>query len=289
MKKLTYTLLAALAIGATACDSKKNTYEGAGHAPTASDSLQVALANQDSLLNLVSDISEGMAQIKQLENILASTGDLTTESKDRRQQIRDDMMAIQQTLQQRRERLAELEKRLNVSDSNNKTLQRTIETLKKQIADQEGTIEGLRGELAQANINIERLTATTDSLNTAVKDVTEAKDMAQEEAVKLTNELNTCYYVVGSNKELKEAKIIEGGFLRKTKVLPEDFQVNAFLKADKRTLTTIPLHSKKGKVMTQQPKNSYQIDEDASGQKILKITDPASFWNKSNYLVIQID
>ena len=289
MKKLTYTLLAALAIGTAACDSKKNAQEGTDSTPTASDSLKVALANQDSLLNLVNDISEGMAQIKQLENILASTGNLTTESKGRRQQIRDDMMAIQQTLQQRRDRLAELEKKLNASDGNNKTLQRTIDTLKKQIADQEGTIEGLRGELAQANINIERLTAATDSLNTAVKDVTEAKDMAQEEAVKLTNELNTCYYVVGSNKELKEAKIIEGGFLRKTKVLPEDFQANAFLKADKRTLTSIPLHSKKGKVMTQQPESSYQITEDGAGQKILKITDPSAFWNTSNSLVIQMD
>lgn len=289
MKTLTYTVLAALVLGVAACDSKKNAQEGADNYPTTADSLKVAMANQDSLLMLVNDISEGMAQIKQLENILSSTGDLTAESKDRRQQIRDDMMAIQQTLQQRRDRLAELEKKLNASDGNNKTLQRTIETLKKQIADQEGTIEGLRGELAQANINIERLTAATDSLNTAVKDVTEAKDLAQEEATKLTNELNTCYYVVGSNKELKEAKIIEGGFLRKTKVLPEDFQLNAFLKADKRTLTSIPLHSKKGKVMTQQPQNSYEIVEDAAGQKILKITDATAFWNKSNYLVIQID
>lgn len=281
-------MIAALVLGATACDSKKESQNYDGY-PTTADSLKMALANQDSLLNLVNDISEGMAQIKQLENILASTSDLTSESKDRRQQIRDDMMAIQQTLQQRRDRLAELEKKLKASDGNNKTLQRTIETLKQQIAEQEGTIESLRGELAQANINIERLTATADSLNTAVKDVTEAKDIAQEEATKLTNELNTCYYVVGSSKELKEAKIVEGGFLRKTKVLPEDFQMSAFLKADKRTLTSIPLHSKKAKVMTQQPKSSYEIVEDASGQKILKIVDPTSFWNKSNYLVIEID
>ena len=41
--------------------------------------------------------------------------------------------------------------------------------------------------------------------------------------------------------------------------------------------------------MTQQPKDSYEITEDAAGQKILRITDPAAVWNKSNYLVIQID
>ncbi len=289
MKTLTYTVLAALVFGVAACDSKKGAQDGADNYPTTADSLKVAMANQDSLLMLVNDISEGMAQIKQLENILSTTGDLTAESKDRRQQIRDDMMAIQQTLQQRRDRLAELEKKLNASNSDNKTLRRTIETLKQQIADQEGTIEGLRGELAQANINIERLTAATDSLNSAVKDITAAKDQAREEATKLTNELNTCYYVVGSGKELKEAKIIEGGFLRKTKVLQADFQMNAFIKADKRTLTSIPLHSKKAKVMTQQPQSSYEIVEDASGQKILKITDATAFWNKSNYLVIQID
>ena len=121
----------------TACNNRGE-QTADNNMPTTSDSLRIALANQDSLLSLMNDVAEGM------ENILNSTSDLTAESNDRRQQIRNDMLVIQQTLQMRRDRLAELEKKLQNSSSNNATLQKSIETLKKQIADQEGTIETLR-------------------------------------------------------------------------------------------------------------------------------------------------
>ena len=51
------------------------------------DSLRVALANQDSLLVLLNDITDGMNQIKDLEKILTNTSDLTSESQSRKDQI----------------------------------------------------------------------------------------------------------------------------------------------------------------------------------------------------------
>ena len=127
-----------------------------------------------------------------------------------------------------------------------------------------------------------------DSLNTTVTTVTEQKDKAEQQSVDLANELNTCYYAVGSKKELKENGIIETGFLRKTKIMEGDFDRNFFTTADKRTLTTIPLHSNKAKVLTNQPESSYVI-EDQGGQKVIRVTNPDSFWSLSNYLVVQID
>ncbi len=237
----------------------------------------------------MNDIADGMSQIKQMENILSSTNDLTSESKDRRQEIRNDMLMIQQTLQMRRDRLAELEKKLQGSAANNATLQKSIQTLKQQIADQEGTIESLRNDLANANIHIEKLTANVDSLNTEVATVTAAKEQVEQVATTLNNELNECYYAIGSKSELKEHKLIETGFLRKTKIMPDDFEQSYFTTADKRTLTSIPLHSKKGKVLTNQPTDSYTITEGANGMKVLNITSPARFWSVSNFLVIQVD
>ena len=287
MKKLASLLITGVVLS-TACTHKsaENATEGV---PTTSDSLRVALANQDSLLSLMNDVAEGMAQIKQMENILSSTGSLTAESNDRRQQIRNDMQVIQQTLQMRRDRLAELEKKLQGSSANNSTLQKSIQTLKNQIADQEGTIESLRKDLANANIHIEKLTANVDSLNTQVASVTAAKEQVEQVANDLNNELNMCYYAMGSKSELKEHKLIETGFLRKTKIMPEDFEQSYFTVGDKRTLTSIDLHSKKAKVLTNQPAESYTITEAPNGSKILKITSPALFWSLSNFLVIQID
>ena len=199
------------------------------------------------------------------------------------------MTAIQQTLQQRRDKLAELEKKLAGSTSKNSTLQKSIETLKKQIAEQESTIEGLRRELSAANIHIERLNANVDSLHNVVQSVNEARDKAQEEANILTDELNTCYYALGSKKELKDHKLISTGFLRKTKIMPQDFEHEYFTKADKRTLLNIDLHSRKAKVLTNQPADSYELIEMPNGNKVLKITSPARFWNTSNFLIVQID
>ena len=67
-----------------------------------------------------------------------------------------------------------------------------------------------------------------------------------------------------------------------------DYEMSYFTKADKRTLKTIHLNSKKAKVMTNQPADSYKI-EDNNGQKTLVITDPTRFWNTGNFIVIEID
>lgn len=288
MKKLASIAVASLCI-LSACHNKSENTESKVLTPTTADSLRVALADQDSLLSLMNEVADGMAQIKQMENILSSSNDLTAESSDRRQQIRNDMQVIQQTLQMRRDRLAELEKKIQNSSSNNATLQKSIATLKQQIADQESTIGQLRGELEKAHIHIEQLTANVDSLNTEVASVTAAKDQAEQTATTLTNELNTCYYAIGSKQELKDHKLIQTGFLRKTKIMPEDFEMNYFTTGDKRTLNSIDLHSRKAKVLTNQPADSYTITDAPNGNKVLKIQNPARFWSVSNYLVIQVD
>lgn len=288
MKKLASIAVASLCI-LSACHNKSENTESQVLTPTTADSLRVALADQDSLLSLMNEVADGMAQIKQMENILSSSNDLTAESSDRRQQIRNDMQVIQQTLQMRRDRLAELEKKIQNSSSNNATLQKSIATLKQQIADQESTIGQLRGELEKAHIHIEQLTANVDSLNTEVASVTAAKDHAEQTATTLTNELNTCYYAIGSKQELKDHKLIQTGFLRKTKIMPEDFEMNYFTTGDKRTLNSIDLHSRKAKVLTNQPADSYTITDAPNGNKVLKIQNPARFWSVSNYLVIQVD
>ncbi len=290
MKKIAGITLTALAIMASACHSDKTQNEGDGaYTPTTSDSLRVALANQDSLLMLMNDVSEGLSQIKQMENLLDATTGMGPEAQNKRQQIRNDIMAIQQQLQKNRDRVADLEKRLAASNSNNQTLQRSIETLKKSIAEQEGTIQSLRNELAAANIKIDALNSSVDSLNTTVATVSEERSQAQARAEQLNAELNTCYYVIGTGKELKTKNIIESGFLRKTKVLPGDQSTANFIKGDKTKLTVIPLYSKKAKVMTNQPASSYTLEKDANDSYTMRITNPGAFWEKSNFLVVKID
>lgn len=252
------------------------------------DSLQQVIADQDSLLSLINELGDGMQQIKTLENILSSEN-LQSETPDRRNKIKSDMADIQRALNERRQRLSELEARLNKSNANNANLRQAISSLKSQIAAQVTTIESLRKDLASANIYIDQLTQNVDSLNTTVATTIEEKNAAEQMNVELTNQLNTCYYVIGSKSELKEHDIIKTGFLKKTKIMPEDFQRNYFTEADQRMLTSLPLHSKKAKVLTNQPTDSYEIVTDADGMKVLNITNPQEFWATYKYLVIQVD
>lgn len=289
MKKfITLGLIAAL--GLSACDSGKSDKAKENEAlnQATREELASAVAERDQLFSLYNEISQGMEQIKQLENILTVSNNIPGETSTQREQIMSDMAAIQKALQDRREKLEELEKKLSNSSQTNNTLRQTISNLRAQLESQSAEIVTLKDNLDQARQRIGQLDAAVDSLSSTVAVVSDERDIAQEESVTLANELNTCYYAIGSKSELKERHIIETGFLRKTKLMKGDFDQSFFTTADKRTLSRIALHSKKAEVLTNQPEGSYIIDSD-NGQKVLIITNPDAFWSLSNYLVIKID
>ncbi len=254
------------------------------------DSINTANAEKDSLMQLMGDIADGMTQIKELEDIV-SVNNLNGETPDRKKQLRDDIVLIQQSINKHKQRLAELERRLKQSTNYNATMKKSIENLKAQLEDQQKTINGLTEQLAAAHIQIKNLNQSVDSLSNANKTVTREKEAAVQESKQLSHEvdnLNTCYYVIGSKKELKAHKIIETGFLRKTRILEGDFEMSYFTKADRRTLNEIPLHSSKAQLMTNHPKDSYEI-VDHGNVKTLHIKDTNRFWEKSNFLVVKVD
>lgn len=249
------------------------------------EELEAAINERDELLALINEINESVSEIQSVENIVSING---VGEGSKRSEITNNLAAIKSSLADRRTRLADLEKKLKESKLSNSSLLATIDGLKKHIEEQTQTIENLTASLESANQKIAQLDNKVDSLNTTVSDVSKERDQAQNEAVNQANLANECFYAVGTKKELKEHSILESGFLRKTKIMPEDFDKSYFVKADQRTLRTIPLHAKKAKVVTAQPANSYEISEQ-NGQKVLRITNPSSFWEVSNYVVIQID
>ena len=254
------------------------------------DSINTANAEKDSLMQLMGDIADGMEQIKELEDIV-SVNNLSGETPDRKKQLRDDIVLIQQAINKHKNRLTELENRLKQSTNYNETMQKSIANLKSQLEEQQKTINNLTEQLAAAHVQIKNLNQSVDSLSTVNKNVIKEKEAAQQQSKQLTAEvdnLNTCYYVIGSKKELKANKIIETGFLRKTKILQGDYEMSYFTKADRRTLSEIPLHSNKAELMTNHPKDSYEFVTNGN-VKTLHILNPHKFWEKSNFLVVKVD
>lgn len=287
MKYVVHFCLYGMMLLVSSCSSSEGKTEVVSNVTTELvDSLQTANAEKDSLLKLLNEISNGMDQLKDLEHIVSA--DLSKETPDSRDRLRTDMRIIQEAALDRRHKLETLEAKLRKSINYNAEMERTIKSLRLQIETQEAKILELQAALKKANVEIEDLNLRVDSLKKENSEINREKIAAQDESIKLTNQLNTCYYVVGSKSELKKYNIIETGFLRTTKILEGDFEKSYFTKADKRTLSSVNLHSQKVEVLSNHPKNSYQIVE-KDGTKVLEIINSADFWDLSNYLIVQID
>ena len=296
MKKIKFFALAmALIALIPSCKEEKKPEEQAVVEDTAlNDSLATVMAEKDSLMELMAEVTDAMTEIKQMQDII-SVQDLSQETPERKRQLQRDIELIKQSIIERQKRVNELEKRLSQSTNYTDEMKRTIKSLKEQLAAQQNTINDLTAQLAAAHIEIKGLNQRVDSLNTVNTEVNKEREQVKQENIQvkqentqLTNEMNTCYYAIGSKNELKKNKIIETGFLRKTRIMEGDYEKSYFTKADKRTLTRIPLNSKKAQLMSKHPAGSYEII-DTNGSKTLVITNPAKFWELSNYLIVKID
>lgn len=282
--------LAAMSIASTSCRNKEKERQQEIVIATTQDELARTLADQDSLLALMNDIQDNLTQLRSLQHIASQPLPPGTEVTDRRMMLRRQINDIQAELEARRQRLAALEERLASSSRDNATLRRSIETLHAQIDQQQSTINALEQSLRDANTRITALQGDIDSLQSTVAVITAQNEETQRDNDELAQRLNDCYFTMGTKDELRAHNIITGGgFLRRTQVLQGDFDTQWFTTADRRTLTSINTASRRAKVLTPQPADTYMIQTAADGTKTVTITNPQRFWETSPYLVIQTD
>ena len=107
-----------------------------------------------------------------------------------------------------------------------------------------------------------------------------------------TNEMNAAWYVVGTSKELEERGVVTrtGGVIGigKTAHMSGDVTANEFKQVDVRQVTRVPLGVKKAHLVSEHPKDSYQIVEEGDELAYLEIKDPAAFWRMSRYMVVEV-
>lgn len=250
--------------------------------------LATALEERDELLALVKDVSAGLEEIKQLENMMAAAATRPADSPHQKKQILTDIARLKNKISRRKAHLKELEEKLQKSTINNKDLTETVRAFGMQMDSQMDEIESLRLELTAASEQIGVLNEAVDSLNSTVSAVTDERDSARQTSVRLANELNICYYVIATKSQLKDYNILKSGFLRSTKLMKGDFDKNGFTIGDKRLIPALATGSSKAKILTNHPEESYEFIDD-NGHKTLRIIDPAAFWSLTNYLVIQTD
>ncbi len=286
MKKL-FALGAIGAVLLSACSGEKG--------DKTADSLQIvtvqyeqASSFNDSLLLLMGDIYDGLDSINTQEGLLYSMNK-GGERFDRRAEVRQNLQNIKDKLQQNRELLAAMQAKLNKSSNDNSVLKKTIADLQARIDRQDAKIAELTTQLEAANAEIMQLNEQVAQGQEELKAETEAREQAEKEATAAENLANRVYYAIGTNKELKQNGLLDKKFLGATKVLQGDFNENYFTAGDKRNLSVINTGGKKVKIWGNVPKDSYEILDNANGTQSVKILNSKEFWERSPYVIIQIN
>ena len=251
------------------------------------DSLVTVVGEKDSLINAVFEdlnaISENLALIKTRENLISVAGE-TEGGRRPVAEINNDIAAIDRLLQDNKRKIASLQRaaaQLRKANLRIDGLEKMIADINAQLAEKKSEIAELRESLTRMGAEVENLTEEVAVQSTRAENLTTEK-------LELENQLNTVYYIVGPEKELREAQIIDKqGFIGRTLTVNKTGNLESFTKADSRLLSEIPVGRKKVSVVTAQPADSYELvtDADKIVEKLL-ITDPVRFWEASKVLII---
>ena len=252
------------------------------------DSLMSQTMQKDEAINefirSINDIQGTLDTIKQKENIINLTtdrgGELKLSAKD---QIKNDIQTIYSLMLKNKESMAALSRKLKNSNMKVDELNKMVERLNKDLAEKSAQIEDLRNKLSKLNASFEMANLKIDTLSRTVKDQDSKINNQTQTIAEQEEALNTAYYVIGTNKELKKSGIIKSG-----EVL-SDFNKDLFTKIDVRKITEISILSKKAKILSSHPTNSYKFSGDKKVIQALQILDYKSFWSNSKYLVIVVD
>lgn len=281
MKKSIF-LVCIVALAITGCSQRKQA-PAVDYATT--DSLQQIIAQRDNEINdmmgTLNEITDGFRQINEAENRVNIVKD--GEGTNRTQQIKENMRFISSTMQRNRELIKKLQQQLRDSRFNGDELKKTIANLTQQLDEKDQQLQQLRSELDSKDIHIAELDETINNLNTNVSDL-KTESAAKSETISAQDkQLNTAWFVYGTKRELKAQHILVDG-----KVLESNFNKSYFTKIDIRVDKEIKLYSKSARVLTSHPSGSYTLTRDASGQYILRVTNPQTFWSTSKYLVVLV-
>ncbi|WP_106829868.1 Cbp1 family collagen-binding glycoprotein adhesin [Parabacteroides pacaensis] len=242
------------------------------------------------MLAILNEVETNFQSIRDAENYLnlqqQQDVELTPSS---REQIKNNMELITETLKKNKEQITKLQEQLKKSNIQSASLKKTVDRLSAELDQKTTMIVALQEDLAKKNVRIQELDEMVNNLNEDVENLSMESKTQKEKLAAQDKELNTVYYCFGTSKELKDQKILSGGGLfSKSKVLQPGFNKDYFLAVDLRELTDIPLFASKAKLKSSHPEGSYEFVKDEDDNLTLKILDPKTFWSLGKYLVIEV-
>ena len=287
MKNKMKHIATAAALGVVALLASCVSRQVAVEAESRSDSLELVVSAKDSLINAVfadiNAISENLALIKSRENLITVAGE-TEGGRRPVEEIDNDIKAIDRLLRENRAKIESLQRsaaQLRKANLRIDGLEKMIADMNRQLAEKKAEVEQLRESLVRMGDEVKSLTEEVAVRSAEVENLSGEK-------VELQNQLNTVYYIVGAEKELRDAQIInKQGFIGRTLTVGRNSNFDSFTMADSRLLSEVPVGQKKATLVTSHPEGSYELVTDANKvvEKLI-ITDPVRFWESSKILII---
>lgn len=250
------------------------------------DSLIVQSAEADveaaEMMSVISEVEANFEKIREAEKYITTEsvqpGEMSKDTKDR---VADNFRMINEILKRNKIQLNELNKKLGSSSKEVVSLKNTISRLNREMQESVDRMVEMQKLIEKRDEQIQQLS----------QDIVSLADEAEQQSITIQEQdktLHRAYYVFGTAHELKNQKILSGGFLQTTRVMKETFNKEFFLQIDIRDVTEIPVYAPKAKLWSNHPEGTYQFKKGEDGKLTLYITDNQRFWSLTKYLIIEV-
>lgn len=289
MKKFIFVITGLCVLFLSGCVEKSEKYKAL---QASLDSLNTAYSEQgvemENVFAGLNDISAGMQSLREAENLLtvqAAQENKAGKSKQQLAQLRSDIGALSAAIATYKEQIGKLE---GANKRQSAEFKKLIAGLNAELELRNQKITEITQQLADKDLLIATKTQEITNLNQNVETLNQ-ETVAQKETIgKQDQTIHLANYLIGSRKELKDADVISRQGLFCPPIVSSQAQKANFVSVDMREQKSIPLNSKKAKLLSTHDANSYSLEEGEGGMLTLKIKDEGAFWRQTRYLVVMV-
>ncbi len=295
MKKIfIFTILAVASLFLTSCVEKSAKYKALQAQLDSLGSVHaVKSAEFEEVFATLNEVESGLRSIREAENILVlqSQKGGAEVQENSRDQLKSDVAAIGDAIKSYKSQIDKLKNDSRIQSSQFKkrlaALTAELDSKSVMIADLGRQLEEKDRQLIVKSQEIESLDKTVTTLKTEVTSLSQTSASQKETIATQDAQIYSGFYIIGSKSELIGANVMSKGGLFKSAKISYQAEQSAFIKIDIREVTEINTNAEKAKVLSVHPTGTYTFEPDANGMQVLKISQPASFWEQTKYLVIQ--
>jgi hypothetical protein len=243
---------------------------------------------QDSILK---SYASAVRLINQIDDELTNLANVpnTIETQNLERDILQKIEYLSFQLKTKDSEIKSLQAKIKSLTKGNKELSEKIATLEILLDEKDKTISSQKDKIAALEVDLTKVSKERDV-------AVEGRLLAEKVTEETRKEKNTAYYIIGTEDDLKERKIIkmEGeGFLGigGRYVPAPDANINFFKRINilQDSLLSFPNKYKIDKIVSTHNRKYIEIIDSPSGEAFLKVKNPESFWQTDKTLIILIE